>query len=154
MPIMITGLTFNVQQSSTEDGPGIRTTVFMKVGCYVALEVLNILGEPGFLEHVRRMAGLFQEGFDRLQKKHPDLLVEVRQRGLMMGLKMANEAYGPLMTLVGFRHGLLTIYANHDQSVNQILPPLIIQKNEVTQVLEALDHMLTWLEEATLAPRR
>jgi pyruvate formate lyase activating enzyme len=28
----ITGLTFNVQQFSTEDGPGIRTTVFLK-GC-------------------------------------------------------------------------------------------------------------------------
>ena len=29
---MTTGITFNVQQFSTEDGPGIRTTVFMK-GC-------------------------------------------------------------------------------------------------------------------------
>ena len=29
---MATGLTFNVQQFSTEDGPGIRTTVFLK-GC-------------------------------------------------------------------------------------------------------------------------
>jgi pyruvate formate lyase activating enzyme len=29
---MTTGLTFNVQQFSTEDGPGIRTTVFLK-GC-------------------------------------------------------------------------------------------------------------------------
>src|SRR5512136_3086013 len=29
---MKTGLTFNLQQFSTEDGPGIRTTVFMK-GC-------------------------------------------------------------------------------------------------------------------------
>lgn len=29
---MSTGLTFNVQQFSTEDGPGIRSTVFMK-GC-------------------------------------------------------------------------------------------------------------------------
>jgi pyruvate formate lyase activating enzyme len=29
---VVTGLTFNVQQFSTEDGPGIRTTVFLK-GC-------------------------------------------------------------------------------------------------------------------------
>jgi len=29
---MPTGVTFNVQRFSTEDGPGIRTTVFMK-GC-------------------------------------------------------------------------------------------------------------------------
>jgi pyruvate formate lyase activating enzyme len=29
---MPTGITFNVQRFSTEDGPGIHTTVFMK-GC-------------------------------------------------------------------------------------------------------------------------
>ena len=28
----VSGLTFNIQQFSTEDGPGIRTTVFLK-GC-------------------------------------------------------------------------------------------------------------------------
>ncbi|MEE8385576.1 MAG: 4Fe-4S dicluster domain-containing protein, partial [Dehalococcoidia bacterium] len=28
----VTGVTFNIQKFSTEDGPGIRTTVFMK-GC-------------------------------------------------------------------------------------------------------------------------
>jgi acetylornithine/succinyldiaminopimelate/putrescine aminotransferase len=63
-----------------------------------------------------------------------------------MGLRLAEPAYGPLMTLVGFHFGLLTIYANHDQSVNQLLPPLTIQEHEVAQVIESLDNMLTWLE--------
>jgi acetylornithine/N-succinyldiaminopimelate aminotransferase len=110
--------------------------------------VLNILTEPGFLEHVREMAGLFQAGFERLRASHPGVLVEARQRGLMMGLKLANPAFGPMMTLAGFHHGLLTIYANYDQSVNQLLPPLTIQPEEVAAVLESLDHMLTWLEHA------
>jgi acetylornithine/succinyldiaminopimelate/putrescine aminotransferase len=48
-----------------------------------------------------------------------------------MGLKLASAMYGPLMTMAGFSHGLLTIYANHDQSVNQLLPPLTIQADEV-----------------------
>ena len=64
-----------------------------------------------------------------------------------MGLKLASGMYGPLMTAAGFEHGLLTIYANHDQSVNQLLPPLTIEEDEVAQVLEALDRMLTWLGE-------
>ena len=32
-----------------------------------------------------------------------DVLIEARQRGLMMGLKMARPACGPLMTVAGFR---------------------------------------------------
>jgi putrescine aminotransferase len=123
----------------------ISTCGGAEVGCTVGLEVLNILDEPGFLEHVRQMAGLFEEGLGQLRKKYPELLVEVRQRGLMMGLKMANESCGPLMTLAGFAHGLLTIYANHDKSVSQLLPPLTIQEDEVAQVLASLDGMLGWL---------
>ena len=129
------------------DHPFIHISTFggSEVGCYVALEVLNILQEPGFMDHVRQMAERFRDGLSQLRANHP-ALVEVRQRGLMMGLKLADPAYGPLMTLAGFNFGLLTIYANHDQSVNQLLPPLTIQEHEVVQVIESLDTMLTWLE--------
>jgi putrescine aminotransferase len=134
------------------ENPFIHVSTFggAEVGCYAALEVLNILEEPEFLPHVRRMAGLFQEGLGRLQQKHPAVLVEVRQRGLMMGVKLADAALGPLLTLAGFRYGLLTIYANNDPAVNQLLPPLTIQAAEVAQVLATLDGMLAWLEEAVV----
>jgi len=130
----------------------ISTCGGAEVGCHVALEVLNVLSEDGFLDHVRRMADLFRDGLGQLQARHPDVLVEVRQRGLMMGLKLASAAYGPLMTRAGFQFGLLTIYANNDQSVNQLLPPLIIQPDEVQQVLESLDRMLAWLRNRLRLP--
>ncbi len=126
------------------ENPFIHISTFggAEVGCHVALEVLTMLEEPEFLAHVRRMAALFREGLGRLQRKYPDLLVEVRQRGLMMGLKWPDPAYGPLMTRLGLEHGLLTVYANNDPSVNQLLPPLIIQEEQVAQVLDILDRML------------
>jgi acetylornithine/succinyldiaminopimelate/putrescine aminotransferase len=61
------------------------------------------------------------------------------ERGLMMGLKLASENLGPLLTLAGFQHGVLTIYAN------QLLPPLTIEAGEVEQVLDRLDRMLAWV---------
>ncbi len=95
------------------------------------------------------MAKLFEGGFADLIEKHTAMLVEARQSGLMMGLKLSNENLGPLMTRIGFDAGLLTIYANNDPSVIQILPPLIIQEEEVAQVLGLLDGMLSKLEEIT-----
>lgn len=129
--------------------PFIHVSTFggAEVGCCAALEVLDILQEPGFLAHVRQMAALFARGFAWLKERHPAVLVETRQRGLMMGLKTASPTFGPLLTLAGFQHGLLTIYANHDQSVNQLLPPLTIAEPEAQQVIAILDRMLTWLEE-------
>ncbi len=116
------------------------------LGCLVALEVLDILEEPGFLEHVRTVAGVFEDGFARLCQRHPAVLVAARQRGMMMGLKFANPHFGPWMTAAGFHAGLLVVFANNDPSVLQILPPLTIQEEEVQQVLDILDGMLVALE--------
>jgi acetylornithine/succinyldiaminopimelate/putrescine aminotransferase len=130
------------------ENPFIHVSTFGggEVGCYAALEVLNMLEEPGFLDHVREMGKVFEVGFVDLISKHPAVLVEARQRGLMMGLKLRDENLGPMMTRIGFEAGLLTIYANNDPSVIQILPPLIIQEEEVAQILRILDEMLSTLE--------
>jgi acetylornithine/succinyldiaminopimelate/putrescine aminotransferase len=132
------------------ENPFIHISTFggAEVGCFVALEVLEMLEEPGFLEHVNEMAAVFEAGFARLLEKHPVVLVEARQRGLMMGLKFIDPRCGPWMTVAGFYAGLLTIYANNDPSVIQVLPPLIIQEEEARQVLEILDGMISGLEAA------
>ncbi|MFC1923587.1 aspartate aminotransferase family protein [Chloroflexota bacterium] len=134
------------------ENPFIHVSTFGggEVGCYVTLEMLDILEEPGFLKHVRDMASIFETGFIELKEKHSGVMKGFRQRGLMMGLEMADENLGPLMTRIGFDAGLLAIYANNDPSVVQILPPLIIQEDEVRQILGILDIMLSKLEEYTL----
>ena len=109
--------------------------------------MLDILEEPPFLVHVQEMAGRFTDGLAILQHKLPQLLVEVRQRGLMMGLKLAHNTAGVLMSQAGFRAGLLLVYANNDPSAVQLLPPLIISAAEVDLVLERLDQAQAWTSE-------
>lgn len=134
------------------DNPFIHISTFggPELGCRVSLKVLDILERPGFLEHVRDMAAVFAKGYAELKDKHPDVLLETRQRGLFTGLKMKSEMCGPLMTVAGMRNGIFTVYANNDNSVSQIIPPLIIQEDEARDVLERLDAMLSWVE-GTLA---
>ena len=128
--------------------PFIHVSTFggSELGCAVTLAMLDILSEPGFMDHVRAMAALFETGLAELQARHP-LLVEVRQRGLMMGLKTADARLGPALSQLGFRHGLLAVYANHDPAVLQLLPPLIVQADEVSAVLSMLERMLSELEQ-------
>ncbi|UCH58818.1 MAG: aspartate aminotransferase family protein [Anaerolineales bacterium] len=116
--------------------PFIHVSTFggAEVGCYVALEVLDVLQEPGFLEHVNQIARVFEAGFADLLVKHPAVLLQARQRGLMMGLKLANPNFGPLFTRIGFDAGLLVIYANNDPAAVQVLPPLINQEKEAREV--------------------
>jgi len=79
--------------------------------------------------------------------KHREVLQEPRQLGMMMGLKMSTEMCGPLLTLAGMEHGIFTVWANNDNSVSQIIPPLIVTYDEALEILERLDVMLTWVEE-------
>ncbi len=129
------------------ENPFIHISTFggPELGCRVTMKVLDILESDGFLNHVKEMAQLFRDGFVDLSVKHRDVLVETRQLGLMMGLKMATDMCGPLMTLAGMEHGIFTVWANNDNSVSQIVPPLVITYDETQEVLERLDLMLTWV---------
>jgi putrescine aminotransferase len=113
-----------------------------EVGCPVAQKVLEISAAPAFLAHVSELADLFGAGFRELKTHHGDYLVGLRQRGLMMGIELAHEAYGPLFTKAAFDHGLLSIYAGNYPRVVQLLPPLIIERALVGEILERVDDAL------------
>ena len=108
----------------------------------MAQKVLEISAAPAFLAHVSELADLFGAGFRELKTHHGDLLVGLRQKGLMMGIELAHEAYGPLFTKAAFDNGLLSIYAGNYPRVAQLLPPLIIERALVGEILERVDGAL------------
>jgi len=121
------------------------------LGCIVCLEMLDIIAERGFLEHVRAMGERFAVGLAELRQRHPDLVVEARQRGLMIGLETISSRCGLLLTAAMGRHGMLALFAFFRPSTLQIMPPLVISAEEVDLVLEALDASLTEVAEALAA---
>ncbi len=131
-------------ESFFHENPFIHVSTFggAEVGCPVALAVLEESSRTEFLEHVRELAKVFAEGFEELKRKHPTILVGLRQLGLMMGIEMVNEQCGPIMTKTCYDHGILSIYANNDRRVSQLLPPLTIDKKLAYEIVERLDGVL------------
>lgn len=142
-PIAATCLRAELERVFQAD-PFIHISTFggAEVACPLAMQVLEISSEPGFLQHVRDLAAQFAEGFARLRARHPRLLVRLRQLGLMMGIEMAHPACGPLFTKAAFDHGFLSVYANNDTRVAQFLPPLIIDQALAAELLERADAAL------------
>lgn len=122
-----------------------------ELGCVAAMAMLDQITEPGFLEHVQETGDRFQEGLALLEKKYPQILTEVRQRGLLIGLQMVDERCGPLLTQALGQNGVLSIFAGLDPSVTIIMPPLIVTEEEVDLVLEALDRSYQALVEQMMA---
>jgi putrescine aminotransferase len=129
------------------NNPFIHISTFggAEVGCAVAQAVLDLTADAAFLKRVCELADRFAGGFQDLQARYPETLVEIRQVGLMIGLVFPDETCGPLMTKLLYEEGLLAIYANNNQRVLQFLPPLIIGELEAEEAIGALDRAMATL---------
>ncbi len=109
------------------------------LACITALEMLDIISRPEFLQHVREMGDRFAAGLAALREKHPAVLKGWNQRGLMMGVIFANEDCGPRMSRALAKRGVIAVFSGFNRHILQLMPPLIIQPDEVDEVLDALD---------------
>lgn len=131
-------------ESFFNQNPFIHVSTFggAEVGVPVAMQVLEETARPGFLQNVRDLSRIFKTGFEDLKEKHPEILVGLRQLGLMMGIEMVNEHCGPILSKTLYDNGVLSVYANNNTRVSQLLPPLIIDQKLALEILERVDQGL------------
>lgn len=89
--------------------------------------VLDIVLEPGFLEHVAQMGLRLKQQLAGLADEHSEIIDEVRGQGLMMGLKCKRSNTDLVVALR--ERGMLTVPAG--DNVVRLLPPLIIGEAEI-----------------------
>ncbi len=99
-----------------------------EIGCSAALAVLDVIEAPGFLERVEDLGERFGKGFAGLP-------FSVQGRGLMLGLKFAAEGAGMEVMPRFLAAHLLVVYAHHDPSTVQFLPPLTLTDAEADEII-------------------
>jgi putrescine aminotransferase len=119
------------------------------LGCIVGLAVIDYIEKHHLAEHAARMGDRFRAGFDRLLKAYPDLLLEIRQMGLMIGLQYTNSSIGPRLTKKLADRGVIAVYTGNDPSICRFMPPLVITPEEVDFVLDALEDSMKELSGET-----
>lgn len=125
------------------------------VGAAVALEALNIYEEIDLIGHVRRVSGHFLDGCQSLME-HP-LVGDARGIGLFCGLELVRdkntrEQYDPALRVgqrvqdTAHEHGLYLRSIPPDRI--SLMPPLIIEKEEIDEALRRLKRALddVWAE--------
>jgi acetylornithine/succinyldiaminopimelate/putrescine aminotransferase len=113
----------------------ISTSGGAELGCVAGLAVLDTIESPGFLERVEEVGRRIEAGLDGLP-------LEVRRRGMFMGLAFEDDLGGLTATKAVIDAGVFAIFANNDQSVLQLLPPLTITDGEVDWLVERLHDAL------------
>lgn len=147
-PITATCYTPELDAWLAETNPFIHVSTFggSDVGCMAALALLDATTAPGFLEHVLLMGDRLMGGLQTLQRQHPALVRDVRGRGLMVGVEMADPALGPMLTGVLAQDGVLALYANNHPATMIVMPPLIVEAAEIDAVLAAFERAFAILD--------
>jgi acetylornithine/N-succinyldiaminopimelate aminotransferase len=96
---------------------------------------LDVMLEPGFLDHVRDIGLLFKQRLAEIKDRYPALIAEVRGEGLLVGLRALIPA-GEVVDALRAEQ-MLTVAAG--DNVVRLLPPLIVTEQELAEGLARLD---------------
>jgi 4-aminobutyrate aminotransferase len=129
--------------------PGSHASTFggNNASCAAGIAVLELLGAPGFAEHVTEMGEYLRLKLEWLARRH-EIIGDVRGIGLMDAIELVRdrqtrEPANPERNAIlnaAFRHGLTLLPAG--ESVIRFCPPLIIQKDDIDTGMEILDQAL------------
>ncbi|OYY68019.1 aspartate aminotransferase family protein [Sphingomonas sp. 28-63-12] len=99
--------------------------------------ILDVILEPGFLDHVAAMGERLRASLEQMIPNHDDIFDSVRGRGLMAGIKLKDSAVSrDFVAHLRDHHGLLTVAAG--ENVVRILPPLVIEERHIDEFVQKM----------------
>ncbi len=118
-----------------------------ELGCPIASLVLDMCSSDETLAHVRDIADFLGNGLRDIQSRHP-FLTEIRQTGLVIGLKFDNPVGGIQMSKALYENGIWAMFSGFDPSVLQFKPGLFVDKSYCVEALERFERALFCAENA------
>jgi acetylornithine/N-succinyldiaminopimelate aminotransferase len=136
------GALLTTNKVSSAFHPGMHGTTFGggPLACAVAVRVLEIMERDHLLDHVNEVGGYFQQRLNELKAKHSSV-VAVRGLGLMIAAELDSAELAKKAVRDMLEKGII-INRTHEK-VLRFLPPFVIGKEHVDQVVSALDGILS-----------
>ena len=104
------------------------------VAMSIANSVLDVMLEYGFAQHVQEVSKYFHKRLNNIKDQFPNVIKEVRGKGLMVGICMIDEPSKFMEQLL--KNKLITVKAS--QNVIRLYLPLIITEKLIDEGIEIL----------------
>jgi putrescine aminotransferase len=117
--------------------PLVHTSTFggNPLACTAGLAALRVLKEERLVERSRDMGAYLLERARALQAQMPEVIADVRGRGLVVGVELASEGYAGVIIPECLRLGMTAAYTLNQQRVIRLEPPLIVTKSEIDEAM-------------------
>ena len=135
------GAIWITKQYADTFGPGSHGTTFggSPLACSAAHAVLDVLEDEDLISATRQKGQVLHQKLSQFITKYPDLVTEVRGRGLMLALAFKNDP-APLVKKIR-EAGLLVVGAGGHAI--RFLPPLNVKDAEIEQAIHIVDTILS-----------
>ena len=130
--------------------PGSHGTTFggSPLACSAAHAVLDVIEKEDLTARAKQLGDFLLQEIQQLAEKFPKQILEVRGRGLMLGIQLTDEP-GELASILR-ENGLLAVGAA-GQTL-RLLPPLTISQDEIEEGLKILRLSLSASEQNKIVP--
>ncbi len=123
-----------------EQNPLLHTSTFGggELACAAALAAVEATVEEDLPAMAREKGAWLMERLRELAAAHPELVREVRGRGLMAGIEFARPDFGELFIASAISRGVLTAFTLNRTDVIRLEPPLNIPHDLLSEAVERL----------------
>lgn len=108
-----------------------------------AAATIKTLREEKLVENSAEMGRYFLDGLKELWKRFPELIRDVRGRGLLIGVETLSAERGESIASRMFERDVLVAYTLNKPEVIRVEPPLIITRDLVDRALDRFEDALS-----------
>ena len=145
MPVGAIVGTAKVWNAVFHENPYLHTSTFggNEAACVAGITALTIMREENFAEQARIKGEKLLSGLKGIQAKHPTLVMDVRGRGLMIGVEFSDADIQKLTIGSLVENGVVVAYTLNNTKIMRVQPPLVITDEQIEKVIAAFDQALT-----------
>ncbi|MSR36602.1 MAG: aspartate aminotransferase family protein [Gemmatimonadetes bacterium] len=124
-------------------GEAIHTSTFLghPIGCAAALAFLDVVETDGLVARAEQLGATLLAGLERGLAGVPGVL-EVRGRGLLLGIELAPEGAAAVVAERALKHGLIVLPAGPRGEVLEIVPPATLTEPQLDHAVDALTELV------------
>jgi len=123
-----------------DDSPLIHTSTFggNPLACAAGVAAVRAMVDERLPEQAAEKGELVLRGLEEIADVHPDVIAEVRGKGLLVGVEAVSEGAAAMLMSELFSAGILVVYSLNNQKVVRIEPPLNIPEPALERLLDVL----------------
>jgi acetylornithine/succinyldiaminopimelate/putrescine aminotransferase len=113
------------------------------IGCRVSTEVIDELLEKQLWKNAEKMGECLKNGLTEIMLQHPEAILEVRGKGLMIGIEYRHEFMGMLMADSLSKSHIFAAYSGNAPQVMRFMLPLTVTEEEIDEFLKRFRKAMT-----------